>query len=270
MTWRDRLRDPAWRDPLVVTVSALMALFVIVIGAPPVIRAPFTMWFLLTGPGLALVPLLRLNALRWVGVIAGSLVANVVITELMLYTGTWSLTMGMILILVVCAVGVVLQARHLLAAELTMPDEASPGSRAKTTTDVGREPERDTGTEPTDALKATTDAQTKDAKRSEAVARVEARRQTTEENPSAGTERATTTMPAAVGDDLQKINGIGPKLEEELKGMGITSYLQIARLTAEDIEHLTAALRITPGRIRRNAWMSSAADEHSKKYGETL
>ncbi len=71
-----------------------------------------------------------------------------------------------------------------------------------------------------------------------------------------------------VDDDLKKIHGVGPKLEQLLKSMDITSFRQVANFTNEDIQYVTAALDAFPGRIERDNWMSSAADEHTKKYGE--
>ncbi len=71
----------------------------------------------------------------------------------------------------------------------------------------------------------------------------------------------------AVDDDLKRVHGIGPKLERLLKGMGITSYRQIAAFRDDDIAYVTAALDAFPGRIERDDWMSSAAREHEKKYG---
>ncbi len=53
-----------------------------------------------------------------------------------------------------------------------------------------------------------------------------------------------------------------------LKSMGITSFRQVANFTAEDVQYVTAALDAFPGRIERDDWMSSAAEEHSKKYTE--
>ena len=75
-------------------------------------------------------------------------------------------------------------------------------------------------------------------------------------------------VPAA-DDDLKKVRGIGPKLEKTLKGLGITSFKQIANLEAEDIVFVTAALDAFKGRIERDDWMSSAAEQHAGKYNES-
>ena len=73
-----------------------------------------------------------------------------------------------------------------------------------------------------------------------------------------------------VDDDLKKVHGIGPKLEQTLKGLGITSFRQIANFEADDIAYVTAALDAFKGRIERDDWMGSAAAEHAKKYGEPV
>ena len=72
-----------------------------------------------------------------------------------------------------------------------------------------------------------------------------------------------------VEDDLKKIHGVGPKLEQLLKSLGITSFRQVARFEPADIAVVTAALDAFPGRIERDDWMSSAAEQHEAKYGET-
>ena len=71
-----------------------------------------------------------------------------------------------------------------------------------------------------------------------------------------------------VNDDLKKVHGVGPKLENLLKSLDITSFRQVANFTTDDIAYVTAALDAFPGRIERDDWMSSAAEEHAKKYNE--
>ncbi len=71
----------------------------------------------------------------------------------------------------------------------------------------------------------------------------------------------------AIDDDLKRIPGIGPKIEQLLKSMGITSYRQVARFTDEDIEVLNEHLGSFRNRMRRDDWMSSAADLHVEVHG---
>ncbi len=67
-------------------------------------------------------------------------------------------------------------------------------------------------------------------------------------------------------DDLKKIHGVGPKIEKLLKSMGITSFLQVANLTPEDIATVTLALDAFPGRIERDDWVGSADQLYRDKY----
>jgi small subunit ribosomal protein S2 len=59
------------------------------------------------------------------------------------------------------------------------------------------------------------------------------------------------------GDDLKKITGIGPALEGKLHGLNITSYVQIANLTTDEVEKLDAELNLK-GRIDRDDWIAQA------------
>lgn len=65
------------------------------------------------------------------------------------------------------------------------------------------------------------------------------------------------TAPEGEKDDLKKISGVGPKLEEKLNNLGITTYAQVAAFTAEDIERVDAVLNFK-GRIEREDWVAQA------------
>jgi len=60
-------------------------------------------------------------------------------------------------------------------------------------------------------------------------------------------------------DDLKKILGIGPVLEEKLNGMGIYHYSQVAEFTNDDIENINTHLNF-PGRIERDEWIPQAKE----------
>lgn len=60
-------------------------------------------------------------------------------------------------------------------------------------------------------------------------------------------------------DDLKKILGIGPVLEEKLNDMGIYHYSQIAEFTDNDIANINTHLNF-PGRIERDEWIPQAKD----------
>ncbi len=60
-------------------------------------------------------------------------------------------------------------------------------------------------------------------------------------------------------DNLKKILGIGPVLEEKLNGMGVYHYSQVAEFTATDIENINTHLNF-PGRIERDEWIPQAQE----------
>lgn len=59
-------------------------------------------------------------------------------------------------------------------------------------------------------------------------------------------------------DDLTKINGIGPYIEEKLNEIGIFNFDQISKFTFEDIRVLTELIDFFPGRIERDDWVGQA------------
>ncbi|MCF1502708.1 30S ribosomal protein S2 [Afifella sp. H1R] len=63
--------------------------------------------------------------------------------------------------------------------------------------------------------------------------------------------------PEGDADDLKKINGIGPVLEQKLNQLGVTRYSQIAGLDQADTERLDAALG-SAGRVERENWIAQA------------
>lgn len=63
----------------------------------------------------------------------------------------------------------------------------------------------------------------------------------------------------ATPDDLKRISGIGPKLEQVLNGLGIWSFDQIVALTAAEMAWLDDYLQFR-GRIERDAWKKQAAE----------
>lgn len=64
---------------------------------------------------------------------------------------------------------------------------------------------------------------------------------------------------SGVPDDLQKIHGIGPVLEKRLHKNGITRFDQLAKLDRSGIVALAGVLGSSSYRIRRDAWVKSAA-----------
>lgn len=73
---------------------------------------------------------------------------------------------------------------------------------------------------------------------------------------------------AAGRDDLQKIPGIGPKLEELLNSLGITRFAQIASWSNDDVERFGERLGSFRRRIAWNDWVENARRQHILEYGE--
>ncbi|WP_420573398.1 hypothetical protein [Kordia sp.] len=72
---------------------------------------------------------------------------------------------------------------------------------------------------------------------------------------------------ASQKDDLKRIKGVGPFIEEKLNTIGIYTFDQISRFTSEDIQTVTELISFFPGRIERDDWKGQAAT--LKKGGDT-
>jgi predicted flap endonuclease-1-like 5' DNA nuclease len=75
---------------------------------------------------------------------------------------------------------------------------------------------------------------------------------------SAAPSSAAPTSAAMSGDDLTRIKGVGPKFARQLRGLGITTFAQVAAWGADDVELIAAELGIKPTRIARAGWVKSA------------
>ena len=82
----------------------------------------------------------------------------------------------------------------------------------------------------------------------------------TETEEASGDEGETValfTAPEGEPDDLKKISGVGPVLENKLHALGITKFAQVAGFTAEEIAKIDDALNFK-GRIERDDWVGQA------------
>lgn len=61
-------------------------------------------------------------------------------------------------------------------------------------------------------------------------------------------------------DDLKRIRGIGPALENTLNHLGIVCFDQLAQLTEDDIAALGRHDKALPQRLRRGKWIDQARD----------
>ena len=61
-----------------------------------------------------------------------------------------------------------------------------------------------------------------------------------------------------INNDLKKIDGIGPKMEEVLNEAGITSFAQLAESSIEDLEKVLEAAGTTYKRFNPTPWIEQA------------
>ncbi|WP_343613299.1 hypothetical protein [Novosphingobium sp.] len=64
--------------------------------------------------------------------------------------------------------------------------------------------------------------------------------------------------PAASGDDLTRLKGVGPKLSARLKELGVVSFAQIAGWSEADLAAVDAQLGTFAGRPKRDNWVEQA------------
>ncbi|MXO64994.1 hypothetical protein [Altericroceibacterium endophyticum] len=77
-------------------------------------------------------------------------------------------------------------------------------------------------------------------------------------SPAPAPAAATAPTEGDSGDVLTRIKGVGPKLEQQLQAMGITSFAQIAAWDDAEIDRVDAQLGRFQGRIRRDNWPEQA------------
>lgn len=76
---------------------------------------------------------------------------------------------------------------------------------------------------------------------------------------SAGTKPALLTAAPADKDDLKKITGVGPKLEETLNKLGVYNFSQVAAWSNDEIQWVDDTLSFK-GRIDRDDWVGQASE----------
>jgi predicted flap endonuclease-1-like 5' DNA nuclease len=75
--------------------------------------------------------------------------------------------------------------------------------------------------------------------------------------PAKKTSPASGKTATGKADNLRRLIGIGPVNEKLLKGLGVTSYAQIAAWTAADVKRIEDVLNFD-GRIAREQWIEQA------------
>ena len=93
-----------------------------------------------------------------------------------------------------------------------------------------------------------------------------AKKKPAQKKPAAETTAPSDDRPALMmdgpdgeADDLKKITGVGPKLEQTLNDLGIYHYEQVAKLKKKDIAWVDERLRFK-GRIERDDWVGQAKE----------
>ena len=83
--------------------------------------------------------------------------------------------------------------------------------------------------------------------------------------PETATETGGSVKPATLNgprgggaDDLKRIKGIGPKLEEACNSMGFYHFDQIAGWTAREVAWVDENLEGVKGRVSRDDWVAQA------------
>ncbi|NER16408.1 hypothetical protein [Spongiivirga citrea] len=64
---------------------------------------------------------------------------------------------------------------------------------------------------------------------------------------------------ASQKDDLKRISGVGPFIENKLNSIGIYTFDQISKFTKKDIDDVTELIQFFPGRIERDNWTDQAS-----------
>ena len=89
---------------------------------------------------------------------------------------------------------------------------------------------------------------------------VEAPKEIEEDIPEAvGTKPALFTEAPSEKDDLKKITGVGPKLEEAMNKLGVYQFAQIASWTNDEIMWIDDSLSVK-GRIERDDWVGQVSE----------
>ena len=83
--------------------------------------------------------------------------------------------------------------------------------------------------------------------------------------PKAETKKATPKKAAKKGDDLKKIEGIGPKIAETLAGAGIDTFAKLAKTDAAKISEIIADVR---GNHVTDTWPKQAKLAADDKWDE--
>lgn len=80
----------------------------------------------------------------------------------------------------------------------------------------------------------------------------------------ANSKKSVTIKKQPKGDNIKKINGIGPTFEKKLNSIGINKFEQIAAWSVEDVSRIDEQLELS-GRPQREEWVQKASILASEK-----
>jgi molybdopterin-containing oxidoreductase family membrane subunit len=66
-------------------------------------------------------------------------------------------------------------------------------------------------------------------------------------------------------DDLKKVKGIGPQMEQTLNQIGIFTFAQVSKMTEKEYDLLDSITGSFPGRAQRDDWAGQAKKLNDKK-----
>ena len=66
-------------------------------------------------------------------------------------------------------------------------------------------------------------------------------------------------------DDLKKVKGIGPKMEQTLNQIGVFTFAQVSRMTGKEYDLLDSITEAFPGRAKRDDWAGQAKTLNNNK-----
>lgn len=82
------------------------------------------------------------------------------------------------------------------------------------------------------------------------------------------TKAATKAAPASKGDDLTKVEGIGPKTSEALVANGIDTFAKLAAKSADEIKEILVAHSTTLSHLDPTTWPKQAELAEAGKWDE--
>ena len=101
-------------------------------------------------------------------------------------------------------------------------------------------------------------AKAEKVKKAKAESAPKAKAEKAKAQPAPKAKAAKPAPVSSIPENLELIKGLGPKVNTLLKGLGVTSFAQVASWTAADVSEIDAQLGAFAGRITRDNWIDQA------------